>query len=268
MERKVIFLVGEGGTAFDKDEVKMFADKIGEKNEVELTVVGENAEGLAQQDKEKLIQELRNCDKDIPITLIIESHGTMDGGQFSFLLGENGKEVNTKNFFRDIQEILGDKPIDIFTTACYGGGAMKDINLLPKGSTYACLTDERSENVGHDFENMAHEFERFNGDMSAYNLLQFYTSEFLENRFSPGIGVSGGETFTLDIPLQNIPHMNIQYDRQHAESVGKPNYNEVLEKMQTGKLVYAKEFGLACSILLNSKKDKILNSVQEKHTET
>jgi len=274
--RKVILLSGEGGTAFNDKTVEKYSSKLSGLG-VDLTTIGNGLQGLGEKEIEQFCKVLEDVKVGQDVTLLVQSHGVMKDGQFGFCLGKNDKPISSKKFFDLINAHIDGKPVDIFTEACHGGGAMDDVNILPKGSTYACLTDRNSVNVGIDYHNMVDELEKFEGDLTSYNLMQHFTGNYLKNRHAPSIGVSGGKVVEMDKYLLGVGgygsttkeqaiarSSGITLDQAHKEQSSHPGYEEIFDKVKNGDLVYAKEYGTALSIVLNSEKDNFIAKEQEK----
>lgn len=268
MKRKVILISGVGGTAFNKIDVDTFASKLSLLDYVDLNVIGDGETEIKIDD---IINSINSIDSDQEVTLIIQSHGNIENG-FNFLLGDNFK-ISSNNLFQIIRTIIGDKPIDVFTQACHGGGMLLDKDVLPSGSTLVSLSSAESVNVGIDYKNMINNFDNFTEEPTSYNLLQFYLSNFLKNRFNPCIAVSGNEKiYNLNDYLKNGQAKNIVFDEGHFNWLGKNHqYIEVSKKLANLNSeydIYANEYGLAMSICLNDLNNKGLlkepNYVQNK----
>lgn len=266
MNRKVILISGNGGIVFDQKEVSTFANKLSQLENIDLIVVGNGEQDLTVNE---IMQSLDTISPEQEVTIIIQSHGEMKNG-FQFSLGDNSS-ISSKQLFQVIKNKLGDKPIDIFTQACYGGGMLLDKEELPIGSTLVSLTSQEEVNVGIDYENMIEHFETFNGEVTAYNLLEFYLVNFLKNRHKPFIAVSGQPIiYNLDSFLSSGEAKNIPFDSEHFSCLGEPpKYLEVSQKMQNLKrefAIYAVEYGLAMDICLNELKNKGLVNCESKTT--
>lgn len=273
LKRKVILLSGNGGTAFDKNTIEKYHAKLQGLNGVDVFAIGNGVKGIGQKEIYELAELLADIKVGQPATLIIQSHGTMEDGQFSFCIGENNQKITSKELFLLIRFSLGTKPIDIFTTACHGGGALADKDFLPKGSQYACLTDKHHANVGTDFRMMMNDLEKFEGDLSAYNLMQFFAANYLQNRHAPSLGVSGGAVCEMDSYLTSPGYgygdtteqqaitrtSGIELDEVHMAKSKNADYKTIFDKIKIGELVTAKEYGTAVSIVLNHKKHNFVN---------
>lgn len=91
-------------------------------------------------------------------------------------------------------------------------------------------------------------FETFNGEVTAYNLLEFYLVNILKNRFKPSIAVAGQPMiYDLDKFLSSGEANNIHFDIEHFFSVGElPNYLTVFQKLKNLKSeydIFAKDYG-------------------------
>lgn len=260
MNRKVILISDNGGTAFSQKEISTFADKLTQLDNIDLMVVGNGEQNLTMNE---ILQALETVLPEQDLTIIIQSHGCMENG-FEFLLGDDFS-LSSKQLFQIIKNKLGDKPVDIFTQACYGGGMLIDKEELSEGSTLVSLTSLEEPNVGIDYKNMIEHFEYFTGELTAYNLLEFYLTNFLKNRFKPFIAVSGQSIYDLNNFLSNGEIKNINFDSEHFSKLGKPQkYLEVFQKIQNLKSeydIYAVEYGLAMAICLNELKNRgLLNN--------
>lgn len=256
MNRKVILISGNGGLAFGQKEVTTFVDKLTQLDNVDLEVVGNGEQNLTM---DEISQSLDTVLPEQDVTIIIQSHGTMKSG-FEFCIS-NDFSISSKELFQMIRLKLGNKPIDIFTDACHGGGMLLDKEELAEGSTLVSLTSLEEPNVGIDYQNMIENFETFSGEVTAYNLLEFYLVNFLKNRHKPFIAISGQPTiYNLDKFLSSGEARNINFDSEHFSSIGElPNYLNVFQKLQNLKSewdIYAVDYGLAMSICLNELKNK------------
>ena len=274
-QRKVILLSGEGGTAFNDETVTKYSAKL-QALGVDLTTIGNGLQGLGENEIDELCSALKGAKQGQPITLLIQSHGIMKNGQFGFCLGENGKLVTSKKLFNLINASTGGKAIDIFTEACHGGGAMDDIDMLPKGSVYGCLVDKKHPNVGIDFHRMLDKLDEMQMDVTSYNLMQYFTSHFLQNRHAPSIGISGGEIIELDSFIQGLGGeygtttksqaqartSDLSLDPEHMAQSSHLDYEKIFNKVKNGDGIYAKEYGTALSIILNHKKDVFIQNEQ------
>ena len=166
----------------------------------------------------------------------------------------------SKELFDLISLKIPNKAIDLFTPACHGGGMLSDRDILPLGSTLVALTDKNEANHGGDFKNLSEYLGGFNTDLSAYNLLQLFLSKCLKNRYHPYIGISGSREYSLDDLLKSYLSTPLDFDFSHLESIGSPKeYKEIFDKIVTSKSewsIYAAEYGIALSIILNDLKNK------------
>ena len=256
MNRKVILISGDGGNVFNSKDVLTFASKLQQKDNVDLLVVGNGEQTVTIND---IMQSLDTINQEQEVTIIIQSHGKFSD-KFYFLLGDSSS-ISSKELFSMIKSKLGNKPIDIFTQACHGGGMLIDKEELAAGSTLVSLTSKDEVNIGINYTNMIEQFEQFSGDVTAYNLLEFYLLKFLKNRHKPFIAVSGQPTiFDLDSFLSNGKSKNIIFDSEHFVNLGEPpRYLEVSEKMRNLRSeydIYAIDYGIAMDICLNDLKNK------------
>jgi hypothetical protein len=265
-QRKIILLSGAGGTAFDGKTVEKYSANLSAVNGGNVFAIGDGINGIGENEIEQFQNELASTKPGQAVTIIIQSHGAMKDGQFSFCLGANDKRVTSKKLFDLINTATNGKPVDIFTEACHGGGAMRDIGALPKGSQFACLVDEKNPNVGINYHTMIDNLHKIDGELSAFNLLQFFTSNFLENRIAPAIGISGGKVCEPDGYLLGVSGVDnktaavnksrgLEFDEIHMAKSPHESYTKIFNKIKNGELVYAKEYGTALSIILNSVKD-------------
>lgn len=256
MNRKVILISGNGGSAFGQKEVAIFVDKLTQLDNVDLEVVGNGEKNLTM---DEISQSLDTVISEQDVTIIIQGHGRMRNG-FEFCIGDDSS-ISSRQLFQMIKMKLGNKPIDIFTSACHGGGMLLDKEELAEGSTLVSLTSSEEPIVCIDYLNMIEHFETFSGEVTAYNLLEFYLVNFLKNRHKPFIAFSGQPTiYNLDKFLSSREARNINFDSEHFSSIGElPNYLNVFKKMQNLKREYdidAVDYGLAMSICLNELKNK------------
>ena len=176
MNRSIILISGNGGKAFGQKEVSLFDKKITKLKGTDLTLIGNGNMSLSIHN---VMNSLEKIKKEQEITIIMQSHGVIKEG-FHFKLG-NYSTVSSKKLFQEIRNILGNRPIDIFTPACHGGGMLLDKEELPVGSTLVSLTSKEEPNHGGDYKKMINNFHTFNGDITAYNLLEFYLLNYLKN---------------------------------------------------------------------------------------
>lgn len=234
----------------------LFIEALRKREDIDLEVVGRHDQAFTPDD---LLRVIANLDPNQPLTVIILSHSTysLEKG-FEFIMN-NELKISSKDLFTALQMIVPSTPIDIFTTAGYGAGIMEDKDILPTGSVLVGLTDKTEVNSNGDFDTMCEHFSEFSGDVTAYDLLQFYLSRFLKNRFHPHIGISGGPHLSLDDCLTEHMSKPLELDLTHYLSFSPSSeYLEVFNKILSNKSewkIYADEYGLALSIILNDLKN-------------
>ena len=269
MKRKVILISGNGGTAFDEENVVTFANKLQQKDNVDLSVVGN---GESDINIYELVNALYAVEKEQQVTIIIQSHSEKfgDGIHFSF---DDNFSISSKKLFLIIKKILGeDKLVDIFSPTCYGACMLLDKDILPYGSTLASLTSYNMENVATSYEEMIKNFEQFTGEVTTYNLLDFYLLTSLTNRIGCYIAVSGlNKIYDLNSFLSDGTARDIAFDNDHFDSLGRPSkYLEVYNKIKNLLNEYQislSEYGIAQDIILNNLKIKGLIPEANQHSE-
>lgn len=268
MKRKVLLIVGKGEYAFKTEK---FINVLEKRKDIDLVVVGQyNSKNF---DCNKLQTAISNLNSEQELTIITMAHGTYSYNEgFEFLLGDNFR-LSSKDFFTMIREKMQEMPVDVFNIACQGGGMMFDKDLLPKGSVLVSLTDHQKENNAGDFNKMSEHFEEFNNnEITAYNLLQFYLSRFLKNKFQPYIGVSGGYSYSLYSLFKAQLSRPMDFDYNHFNMIGRPEkYKEIFDKIVSNKnefLINAAEYGIALSIILNNINNKGYLSVKKDNNKT
>lgn len=261
MNRKVLIIIGKRdgidlprfnlNKEIEDADTKMI-ETIKNRGDVDLTVVGWYDKEFDMSSLNSAITEL---DPIQPLTIIHMGHGTMEDKEFKFLLDDRTR-VSAREIFGKISERMGDTPVDIISEACHGGAMLFDKDILPKGSTVVSLTDAFTINHGGAFERMQNAFDQFRGELTAYNILQFYLAGFLTSKYHPQIGISGGNSYSLDSELSKRGS-HIEFDEKHFESLGSPEkYKEVFRKIKTlGNNVFAVDYGAALSIVLNDLKN-------------
>ncbi len=260
MNRKVLLIVGPGGDAYGEKEIVTFATKLAQLN-VDFQLVGNGKQDLKMNE---IIQALNTVSPEQDVTIIIQSHGKKRNG-FQFCLGDDFL-ISSKLLFQMFKMKLGNKPIDIFTPSCYGELMLYDKEELPEGSTLVSLTSSEEGINSSNYISMLENFETFGGEVTAYNLLEFYLVYFLKNRFTPFIAISGQSTiYNLDNFLSSENARGINFDSEHFYNlVEPPRYLTVFEKIQNLKSQYdidAVDYGLAMAICLNELKNRgLVNS--------
>lgn len=260
MKRKVLLIVGKsdltipGRYSFKTEKIISGLQK---REDIDLVIVGQYNSN--EFDYNKLQSEISNLNPEQALTVIVVSHGEYsDIKGFEFILDDKFR-LSSKNLFTLIGERIQEVPVDIFTPACHGGGILFDKELLPAGSTLVALTDAKEANNGLDFEKMQEHFEGLNNEITAYNLLQFYLSRCLKNRFHPHIGITGNGDFSLDDLLRTHLSKPLDFDYNHFNMLSCPNkYKIIFDKIVSGKSewsIYAVEYGIALSIILNELKN-------------
>ncbi len=260
MKRKVLLIIGKsdllipGEYSFKTEKV---ISELQKREDIELVIVGRY--DANEFDYSQLRSEISNLNSQQPLTVIVVSHGAYNNG-FEFILDDKSRMSST-SLFELIGEIVQETPVDVFTTACHGGGMLFDKDLLPVGSTLVGLTDAEEVNNGADFDRMWEQFEEFNkNEITAYNLLQFYLSRCLKNRFHPHIGIAGNGDFSLNNLLRAHLAKPLDFDSNHFDMLGRPDsYKVIFDKIISGKSewsIYANEYGIALSIILNDLKNK------------
>lgn len=260
MKRKVLLIIGKSDLLIPGDysfKTEKLIEELTKREDIELVIVGDyKAEHF---DYETLNKALYDLNEEQPLTIILDAHGTMKKGYFEFILDLDSK-LSSNVLFNLLSQRMNNRAIDIFTPACHGGGMIRDRDLLPAGSTLIALTDVNEVNNGSDFDKISEHLEGFNEDLSSYNLLQLFLSKCLKNRFHPHIGISGGNDYSLDDMLKSYISKPLYFDSSHFESLGlQKEYKEVFDKIVSSKSewsIYAAEYGLALSIVLNDLKNK------------
>jgi len=179
------------------------------ENKVPVLIIGNKRHSIHYQLIKDSIEKIKLPEK---ITIIVESHGHMNlDGDHEIDFDNTNYRPLTKDLFAILKSIFRDKSIAILMTACHGGGAIKDIDLLPKGSSLLTLasadrlvaTDERISIFTRDvrisktgriipvckLENYQGYPERF----SLQHFLMLYLFSLGESNNIPTIAVSGAE---------------------------------------------------------------------------
>lgn len=260
MKRKVLLVIGKSDLLL-KGEYSFKTEKLEEslrkRDDIELVVVGDyKSDNFDYDALNRAISELK---EEQPITIIMNTHGTINKGNFEFIMDSNS-DMSSKTLFNLVSERIPNTPVDLFTPACHGGGIIDDKDLLPRGSTLVALTDANTVNNGGDFSKMPKFIDSFNFDLSAYNLLQLFLSKSLKNRFHPHIGISGGNSYSLDDLLKTAISNPLDFDFSHSSLFGSENeYRKIFDKIVNSSsewFIYAAEYGIALSIILNDLKNK------------
>ena len=274
MKRKVLLIIGKSDSLIPSEysfKTEKIISELQKREDIDLVVSGQyNSDEF---DYNQLQNQISNLNPEQPLTVIVMSHGAYsDSKGFEFIL-DNNFRLSSKSLFELIGEKMKETPVDIFTTACHGGGMLFDKDILPNGSTLVGLTDATEINSGGDFDKMQEHFEEFNNnEITAYNLLHFYLSRCLKNRFHPHIGIAGGEDFSLDDLLRTHLSKPINFDNDHFDMLGCPDdYKTIFDKIVTGKSewsIYAAEYGIALSIILNKIKNNGYLNIEKTNKKT
>ena len=260
MKRKVLLVVGKSDLTFQGKysfETEKLIEELQKREDIELVIVGDyKAENF---DYEGLNNSIAQLNEEQPLTIIMNTHGSVKDGHFEFIM-DSKLNLSSQKLFSLISLKIPNKSIDLFTPACHGGGMLSDKDILPLGSTLVALTDENEVNHGGDFDKLSEYIGGFSADLSAYNLLQLFLSKCLKNRYHPHIGISGSREYSLDDLLKSYLSTPLDFDFSHLESIGSPKeYKEIFDKIVTSKSewsIYAAEYGIALSIILNDLKNK------------
>ena len=262
MKRKVLLIIGKsdllipGEYSFKTERV---ISELQKREDIELVIVGQYDSN--EFDYNHLRSEISNLNSEQPLTIIVLSHGAYSNTKgFEFILDDESR-MASKDLFSLISEKVQETPVDVFTMACHGGGMLFDKDLLPFGSTLVGLTDANEVNNSTDFDKMWEQFEKFNkNEITAYNLLQFYLSRCLKNRFHPHIGIAGNGDFSLDDLLRSQLSKPLDFDSNHFDMLGRPDsYKAIFDKITSSKSewsICAVEYGIALSIILNDLRNK------------
>ncbi len=81
--------------------------------------------------------------------VVINAHGSMQNGNHYIQVRPDFAEkssLSSQELFKMLASTLK-QPLDIIFSACYGGGAGKDVHYLPAGSRVLFLTDENDANT-------------------------------------------------------------------------------------------------------------------------
>lgn len=260
MKRKVLLVVGKSDLIIPGEysfKTEKIIEKLQKRTDIELVIVGDYKQ--EHFDYESLNRAILELDEEQPLTIIMNTHGSMKNGYFEFIM-DNYSRLSSKNIFTLISQKITNIPIDILTPACHGGGMLSDRDILPLDSTLVSLTDKNEVNNSCDFDKLSEYLDDFNDDLSVYNLLQLFLSKCLKNRFHPHIGISGSSEYSLDDLLKSSISMPLDFDFSHLESIGSPKeYKEIFDKIVTSKSewsINAVEYGIALSIILNDLKNK------------
>ena len=191
---------------------------------------------------------------DIPLTIIYCGHGKVGADGFEFITGENNT-IKVQDLFNLIKQKRNNKPVDFFSTACYGGAMHRHRNILPSNSVLVSLTDEKTVNNGSDFRNFAENFPKnISVDLTAKNLLSMFMQTSLENIFPPCISISSGEVYNLDKLYKDFVSSNHKIDNLQNKSKGLllPSTLKLIPKLNSAKYEYdinAKEYGKALALV-------------------
>ena len=260
IKRKILLIIGKSDLTFQGEysfKTEKLIEGLQKREDIELVIVGDyKAENF---DYEGLNNAISQLNEEQPLTIIMDTHGSMKNGHFEFIMDSNSS-LSSQKLFSLVSLKIPNKSIDLFTPACHGGGMLSDKDILPLGSTLVALTDKNEVNHGGDFDKLSEYLGGFNADLSAYNLLQLFLSKCLKNRYHPHIGISGSREYSLDDLLKSYISMPLYFDFSHLEFIGSPKeYKEIFDKIVTGKSewsIYAAEYGIALSIILNDLKNK------------
>ena len=272
MKRKMLLVIGKSDLIFQGEysfKTERLIEELQKRDDIELVIVGDyKAEHFDYESLTKAISELN---ENQPLTVIMNTHGSIKNGYFEFLM-DNNSRLSSKDLFSLISQKMTNTPVNLFTPACHGGGILYDKDILPVSSTLVVLTDMNEVNHGGDFDKISGYLNEFDVDLSAYNLLQLFLSKCLKNRYHPHIGIAGGVDYSLDDLLKSYISTPIDFDSSHFESLGSPKeYREVFDKIVMSKSewsIYAAEYGMALAIILNDLKNQGKLDISIKSTKT
>lgn len=129
--RDVFIIAGPGGMAYGKEEIDLLNSHISSNNNAsEVSIVGNGEEKLELEEISKQLSSVAQTT--LPVTIIIQMHGTVKEGQFYFINGD--ERISSKNLFTMISQKFTDKPVDIFVSSCHSGACLDDKDFLPKES--------------------------------------------------------------------------------------------------------------------------------------
>lgn len=250
INRTVILLAGPGGFAFNKDFILKMQNALKSENTA-VVRIGDGESDLTETEIAFFFNEISNIDTNI--TLFLQCHGEMHFGEHVIFL--NKTPIKSKMFFSDLSSNLSGKPIDIFSTACYGSMAAFLQNQLPKGSTYAALSKEVVS--GMMIKNLiTHLEENFHSkiDRTAEALLMLCLSNAFKIRSQPAFVVSGNNMSDINAKL-NI-HLKHKFSQSELSLIEENlNFLAPIDKLQiviteieNSEYIPAKNLGLALAI--------------------
>lgn len=182
-----------------------------EKSKVPVLVIGNERHSLSYQ----LIEEsIKKHISKLPkkIILIISGHGNIDqDGDHIINFDITKYKWKTKELFVALKSIFNDKPIEVLLTACHGGGAIKDVDKLPKGSTLLVFSQDNKTVMIGDSESMFKSSNEENyQDAEKFSLQHFlktYLFSIKETNNIPELAVSGAaKDFDYTQLMQYLGH--------------------------------------------------------------
>ncbi|CAL7960908.1 exported hypothetical protein [Gammaproteobacteria bacterium] len=153
-------------------------------SKVPVLMIGNGKHSLSFQLIQESIERIKLPEK---IMFIIDGHGGIDQeGNHVTSFDNTQYKVKTKDLFTALKSIYKDKPIEVFLTSCHGGGAIKDVDLLPKGSTLLVLSQADKQVLIYDSRAIIDRPENYQDHPERFSLRYFLK--------------------TLRIPMKSINH--------------------------------------------------------------
>lgn len=253
-QRKIIILAGPGGTAFKKKTIQDINDALKTDNN-NVICVGDGESDLTDNEMDAFFKEI--SPGNIKITVFLQCHGEILNTAHMLCLAKS-KSIKSEEFFLRLAAKLAGKPIDIFSTACYGNHAKSSAqSILPAGSSYVGLSDEVTS--GTDVERFVVALIKSHHlkiERSAEQLLMFYLTNALSERYCPTVYSDKSkkylrEKFSAHLG-KNFSESESGLIYKHLNSfVDENRLRHVMTKIESAKddsSIGAAEYGVALAI--------------------
>jgi hypothetical protein len=168
-------------------------------NKVPTLIIGNEMHSLSY---ELIISEIKRVHLPEKVIIIIDGHGGINEEDNHIISFDNTNyKTQTKDLFIALKNIFENKPIEVLIGSCYGGGAIKNVDLLPRGSTLLTLSQADKEVIvsesraifsEYDAKIKQENYQEYPERFSLQHFLMLYLFSLGETNNIPELAVSGG----------------------------------------------------------------------------
>ncbi|KAI9795714.1 MAG: hypothetical protein M1833_006883 [Piccolia ochrophora] len=250
-----LIIAGSGGTSFDSRTIEDLVTALihgPARRGGRVEVIGTGNDTIHLSHISSGLAEFMSTQKR-SFCIILWTHGEVKNGKFSIQQkGTNG--IDSTDLFNAISDAVGEVPISILTTACYGNYAMADLGLLPAGTIFVGLSDIWC--TAFDFEAWIEAVPDMTLTCSILDLLYLYLLHGLQNRLSPVVAIANFGVFHLDTLLQRlgyqIPVLESTIEFMSKLSGMPQDIARVANLVNTRQTIYAVDYGKALALILDT----------------